>query len=276
VEASEAGAPDYCDVRCTLDADCTALSRLHRCETGACRAGDAPAATGGSGGTGGGTGEPSGEGGGGEGGGGGCPAGSVGANQVVLLGDSFFAASHQITAFLEGLAREAGVLSAGERYRDNSSLLSSAFADGGILQQYEGAAAEAAVAVVIMNGGGADMLARSCEPLSADCAAIVDATEGARELFAQMAADGVSHVVYAFYPDPIDGALKAKIDLLRPQIETACAESPAPCHFLDLRTVFSGNYGDYVLPDGLNPTEPGSQAAAEAIWGNMQANCVAQ
>jgi hypothetical protein len=242
-----AGSPSYCDVSCSVDADCAGVSPAHRCALGACRTGESA-----------------------------CTSGTVGANQVVVLGDSFFAVSHEITAFLEEQARAAGALSPGERYRDNSSLLDNALEGDGILQQYEEALAEAPVEVVIMNGGGADMLVRSCEPIEPECGAIVDATAAATDLFARMAEGGVAHVLYVFYPDPVEAELREKVDLLRPQIEALCADSPVPCHFLDLRPTFSGRYDEYILSDGMNPTTAGSEAAAGAIWAAMQQYCLAQ
>jgi hypothetical protein len=197
---------------------------------------------------------------------------------VLLLGDSFFASSHQITAYLEDLARSAGVLQVGQRYRDNSSQLNNALAlaGNGIAGQYERGKAEGSVRVVIMNGGGADVLGSRCEAPLADCPALLDAAAAAAQLFEQMAADGVSDVLYAFYKDNLDVSLREKIDALRPLIQAACENSPVPCHWLDLRPTFAGHYDEYVLPDGMNPTDAGSRATAEAIWATMQRECIAQ
>jgi hypothetical protein len=197
---------------------------------------------------------------------------------VVVLGDSFFGASHQITAYLEDLARASGALAVGERYRDYSAVRDNSLALGsnGIAAQYSAAAAEAPVEVVIMNGGGTDVLAGSCATPTSDCPVIVDASIAAEAVLSQMATDGVAHVVYAFYPDPVDVELRAKVDALRPLIESVCQASPAPCHFIDLRSTFGSFYEEYIQPDGINPTAAGSQATAAAIWETMQTNCIAQ
>lgn len=268
-----------CDVRCDADSDCRVLTSAHRCEAGFCRA---PSNSGGTAGSGaGGSGGSAGAGAGGDSagaaGGDACARGETAGNQVVVLGDTFMALTHQVTAGIEELARAAGVLPAGERYRDESSSMNNGLAAGGILDQYAGAFADAPVAVVIMNGGGADVLGASCdEPPSAACPAIDAAATAVRELFARMAADGVEHVVYAFYPDPGDAGVRARMDALRPVVEVACAESPVPRHFRDLRPAFEGRYAEYIAPDGLNPTAAGSLAAANAIWATMQEFCVAQ
>jgi len=202
----------------------------------------------------------------------------VSANQVLVIGDSFFATTHQITAYLESLARDAGAVSTGERYRDRSSLLANGLALGGngIEDQYSSGVAEAEVKVVIMNGGGADALLGSCDTGNASCAVVTAAAAAAQALFAQMATDKVEHVVYAFYPDPGDANVKARIDALRPLLQSACENAPLPCHWLDLRIVFAGHYGEYIQRDQLNPTDSGARASAEALWATMQQYCVAQ
>lgn len=210
--------------------------------------------------------------------GGRCAPGTVDGNSVLVIGDSFFAQSHAITAELEALARSNGALQVGQRYQDQSSLLHNSLAlnENGILAQYTRGKSEATVQVVVMNGGGADLLLGSCDPPFASCAVITNATAAARELFAQMAKDGVSHVIYAFYPDPTDATLREKMDAFRVFAEQACAESAAPCHFVDLRTSFNGHYDEYILADGMNPTAAGAQASAADIWTEMRAQCIAQ
>lgn len=239
-----------CDVTCEEDADCAAISEAHRCQQGVCRAG-----------------EPR------------CADDGVVANQVLVIGDSFFAASHQITAYLEDRARGAGAIGAGERYRDNSRLTGNALAlnGNGIADQYTSAHDDDAdVQVVIMNGGGADVLLGSCDVPDADCPLLVDAADAASELLSRMADDGVSQVVYAFYPTPQRDDVRERVDALRPLIQDVCATSPVPCRFLDLRPVFEGNYEEFIQADGLNPTAEGSEATAAAIWAAMQELCVAQ
>jgi hypothetical protein len=251
--ASAAACPDaadtsYCDVSCSVSSDCAAISPAHYCEQGRCRA---PASD--------------------------CQSGGTRAEQVVLLGDSFFATGmQQVSADLEALARGAGVLGADEHYRDNSSLAQCSLAfDGGIADQYT-LAAQAPVKVVIMNGGGVDALVGACATVSPDCPWLGDAAAAAAALFERMADDGVERVVYAFYPDPLDPTLRDKIDALRPLLRDACAASPVACTFVDLRPAFEGHYDAYIMSDGINPNADGAQAAAQAIWSSMKASCIAQ
>jgi hypothetical protein len=240
----------HCDVACAADAECATLSDAHRCVGGVCRANDpAPSA---------------------------CPATQLTANQVLLIGDSFFATGHRIAAFLEELARQSGALLPGERYRDGSSLVGNTLAllGTGIEEQYAAASAESPVGAVLMNGGGADLLIGSCEALTPDCPLLAEAAAAAQALLARMADDGVEHVVYAFYPDPLDAELRSEVDALRPLIASVCEASPLPCHWVDLRPVFEGKYDSYVEADGINPTPEGAQAAAQAISEAMEQACI--
>ncbi|HET9933059.1 MAG TPA: SGNH/GDSL hydrolase family protein [Polyangiaceae bacterium] len=268
---TDSAAPGQCDVPCAADVDCRVVSPSHRCEGGACRAGSAPAGTGGSGGS-------SNTGGSGGLGGETCEHGVTPANAVLLIGDSFFATSHQTTGYLESLARAAGALPAGARYRDNSTLLNNALAlnGNGILDQYSRGVAEAPVKVVIMNGGGADLLLGSCNPPDPSCPTLTAAASAAQDLLQRMASDGVQHVLYVGYPDPVDSSVRAKMNAFRPLVQSACENAALPCHFVDLRTTFAGHYGEYIQGDGLNPTDAGSEASASAIWAAMQDRCIAQ
>jgi hypothetical protein len=203
----------------------------------------------------------------------------VAANEVLFLGDTFIATSHQIPVDVQDLARQAGALAANHQFRDNSSITGCglALATPTIADQYGSGQSASPVKVVIMDGGGADVLGGTCsDPPTASCPIMANAAAAAVQLLSQMAQDGVQHVVYFFYPDPVDAALQAKVDVLRPLIQSACESSPVPCHWLDLRPTFAGHNADYILADGRNPTDVGSAAAASAIWTTMQQNCIAQ
>jgi hypothetical protein len=259
-----------CDVECTSDADCAIVSPSHRCDAGACRTGSAPSGAGGEGAQGGEVGQ------GGDGGASAnteCPTGEITSDEVIVIGDSFFATTHRITAELEALARDQGALAADATYRDYSNLTANGLATDGIATQYSSALAEGPVGLVVMNGGGADALTAICETAES-CPPLPAAADALEELLRTMATDGVREVVYAFYPDPVDEAVRSRVDVLRPLVQTACAESPLPCRWLDLRDTFAGRYAEYVTDDGLNPTDAGSRAAAELIWSAMRA-CVA-
>ena len=254
MQCSSAG--PYCDAVCSVDADCVGLPGSNSCELGRCRASLPSALT-----------QPE-----------QCPQAGLAPAQLALLGDSFFATTHEVAADLSALAVSSGVLGAGASYQDQSSLLDNALAlnGNGILTQYESASAVAAVRVVVMTGGGADVLLGQCDPPYASCPTISDAVAAAQDSFARMAAGGVTDVVYVFYPDPVDSTLADKIAALRPLARTACAQSAVPCHWLDLRTVFADHSADYLSADGMNPSSAGSQATAAAIEQLLVTACIAQ
>ncbi len=198
-------------------------------------------------------------------------------NDVLVIGDSVFAATHQVTAYLEALARSAGVLAVGERYRDVSSVTTNTLALGGrgIESQYVSATTDAPASLVIMNGGGSDALLGACSAPVSDCSVVTEAAAAVTDLFAAMASDGVGRVVYVFYPDYEDPTLRETLDALRPLVESACAESATPCDLVDLRPVFEGRLSEYTDAGRILPNALGAEATANAIWSRLNADCAA-
>lgn len=241
----------FCDVACSENEDCAELGNGYGCDRGFCRAlSDS------------------------------CQTGETTGSEVALLGDALIADTHQLTRALEDLARDSGALAAGASYRDYSEPLDNHLGGDapGLAKQYAAAQQAGAVRVVVMNGGGGDLVTNGCpDPIASDCPTIQDAVSGANVLWNQMAEDGVEHLVFFFYPDPqINARLKTMADTLRPLLEQTCANAPLPCHWLDLRPTFAGKYDEYIVPGRLTQTEAGSRASARAIWGLMQQYCVAQ
>ena len=146
--------------------------------------------------------------------------------------------------------------------------------------QYTNAAKQAPVKVVIMDGGGNDMLNNTCsDPPNSGCPAIQNAVAAVKELFSKIGNDGVQSVVYFFYPEnQKNPTQRAKIDVLRGLLAEVCTSAVSPkCYEVDdLRPVFEGHFTGTVLSDGIHPTAAGSQASADAIWATMRQNCIAQ
>jgi hypothetical protein len=186
-------------------------------------------------------------------------------SEVLVIGDSFLALSRDITKRLELNARNAGILGSTDTFRDNS--VSGTMLSGGISPtipvQYQNGVNAGTVKYVIMDGGGNDCLGGN----------VSNAVTAARSLFEQMGKNGVVKVFYLFYPDPVGSlasTLKPKLDTLRPQIQEIVTNSTSPKgYFLDLRPTFEGKYSSYILSDGIHPTTEGSNAAADAIWAEM-------
>lgn len=193
-------------------------------------------------------------------------------SDVLLIGESFIALSHDITKYLEENAHNAGVLANNERFRDYA--VSGTKLSGGIYpsipDQYKNATGQNKVKYVIMDGGGNDCLQSTGQYAQ-------NATNALKNLLAQMKKDEVLKVVYFFYPEPQSdlGGLKNRLDILRPQIQNIVTNNISPkCYWLDLRPVFSGKYSQYIKPDGIHPTAAGSKATADAIWKVIQDNNV--
>lgn len=247
----------YCDVACGGDADCAGLGPLYACEGGRCR----DSATGST------TGELS------------CESSEIPSDQLVVLGDSLIELSG-MTGFLEELARADGALGPEQSYRDQASATTSFLAQNAfsISSQYQAASEQGPVRGIVMNGGATDMMQAGCsDPPTGDCSLIVNAMAGAQAMLDKMANDGVEALIYAFYANPVNNpGLEARLDLLRPLMQTACEESRVPCHFIDLRAAFEGHYDEYVGPDGIVFSEQGARAAAQQIYGVMRDSCIAR
>ena len=223
--------------------------------TGGVGTGGASAGTGGAGG------RAGGGAGGAAGAAGGCQRGQVAADEVLIIGDSYFpAAGGEIVNELRRLS--------GANYRDRSV--------GGarmaaIINQYNTAPAPQPE-VLIMDGGGNDVLQNpGCAP---GCAQHVQAVMQARDFFRQAQMDGVQHIVFIFYYDmPV---IKAGLDWMRPQMAAECQQSPVPCHFVDNQPLFAGMDASTYTTDGIHPTAAAARTIAQQTWSIMQRDCVAQ
>lgn len=204
-----------------------------------------------------------------------CVKGAVKASEVAIIGESFIAATNAIPRNLTQHAREAGAIGSSESYR-SFAVSGTLLTNGQIPGQYARAKAQGPVKVVLMDGGGNDLLmGGQCGSGAQSCAKILTTLQG---LFKQMGADGVTDVLYFFYPDPmgIGASIKAPMDVLRPLVQKLCAETTdVRCTWVDQRESWNGNY-DRFTADGIHPTAAGSAASAKQIWDAMVKNCIAQ
>jgi hypothetical protein len=151
-----------------------------------------------------------------------CVKGQVTPSQVVMLGDSYMAATNgNVGANIVADAQKAGALPAGKTYREYyiaAASLNNSSGQLNIPYQYNTMAKTDVtvtnpkdIQVVIMDGGGNDVLinSRGClsdattAALMADTvcqAAVTGAGNTMETLWKQMATDGVKHIVYYFYP----------------------------------------------------------------------------
>lgn len=250
--ASELSA--ICDAACLTDVDCSKLAADHVCDYGYCRElrHQAPPSAA-------------------------CLPPKLASTDVLILGDVLI----ELSIFAQQLEQAAvltGNLASGQHYRNEAAGLSSLLATGpqSIDSEYTSALADGPARVIIMDGGATDVLNDQCAGiLSPDCPAARAAVAGAEALFQRFADDGVEHVVYFFYGDPVGNpTLKDGLDLLRPLLRNACGRSRVPCHWLDLRPTFE-RHPEYVGVQGLVFTDAGASAAASATFAFMQEQCVA-
>lgn len=180
-------------------------------------------------------------------------AGEINGNDVLIIGDSFFAMTGEIKQFLEQYAREEGVIDQNESFR--SGAVSGALISG-ISEQYSNASPKPKW--VIMDAGGNDCLRG--DPQSA--------VDEVQPLLDKMRDNGTEKVLWMRYPEPqgmFAGNLKPNLDALMPQVESICAASTNPeVLWVDLRPVWEMN-GSYTS-DGIHPTTEGSRVTAVAFW----------
>ena len=215
----------------------------------------------------------------------GCTVGSTASSEVVTIGDSYFAITTVITGVMVH-ARLNGSLDPQEDYR-RFEVGGTQMSNGMIPGMFDQAVAEDPnIDTVIMTGGGNDVLIGSANiclqdpPPSESCLAALDGVFGAAEqLLADMAAAGVQHVVYSFYPHLPPGfppgAKNETLDYAAPIVAELCANAPVECHFVDIRDAFEG-HPEYIRDDAIHPTDAGSQVMADLIWATMEENCIAQ
>jgi len=244
-----------CDASCLTDADCRKLGADRVCDYGFCRQfarqTEPPVAS--------------------------CLPMNLAPADVLILGDVLIELT-SFTPLLEQAAVSAGVLSTGQHFRDHAMAVSSLLATGALSfdNQYTGARADGPARVIVMDGGATDVLNGQCAGmLTPECPAAHAAVSGAEQLFQRFAKDGVEHVVYFFYGDPVDNpTLEDGLNLMRPLLKNACGRSAVPCHWLDLRPIFEG-HPEYVMgTDGLVFSEAGAAVAAAATFAFMQKQCV--
>ena len=198
----------------------------------------------------------------------------INGSDVMVIGDSYFALSGEIVRALENEARNAGVLGANDRFRNNP-VSGATLANNGIPSQYTNGISSGKVKYVIMDGGGNDCLqGYSAPPYTASTPFIKNATDAVTNLLKQMKADGVVKVFYLFYPNPngdLNG-LKGKLDALRPIMQSTVANAAVKpeTYFFDIRPTWDGHLSEYTLSDGIHPTTAGSVATAKAMWAEMQ------
>lgn len=191
------------------------------------------------------------------------------ASDLVVNGESFFAASN-ITSELTRLARADGYIGNTDSVRQ---IAVSGAVMSGILNQYKNSSSKPIY--LISDGGGNDIMGSCGANPSIECLSIKNALNLVRQYFAQMKTSGTRKVLWMRYPDPIGtqwANLKTNQDLYNPEVEKICKASIEPqCLWVDLRPVWAGKYSQYTS-DGIHCTNAGGTATAGAFWKAIKEN----
>jgi hypothetical protein len=169
------------------------------------------------------------------------------------------------------------------------------------------------IKVVIMDGGGNDILINNSQclttPLASDtgntCHTAIDGSlTRAQQLLTDMAGKGVKSIVYYFYPHldatvaghanandwldyayPKGAALCCGASNVPSSGDLSCHGSPAAgadCTWIDVRPEFTGHNDHtnasayWFMADNIHPTQPGADAISAKVWKAMQTYCIAQ
>jgi lysophospholipase L1-like esterase len=214
----------------------------------------------------------------------GCNAPDVTKPCVVMLGDSIFALSDEEGRVLFELA--------GDTYREY--YISGAQMVGGpiktIKEQYDDAKAEGPIRTVILDGGGNDILIGAnakCSvdygtELSAECVAVMDEVLAAAEEFFEISvADGVKNIVFQGYYYVRNQKLWQVTDVFQEKgirlVQELSARYPdVKIMYIDPRPHFDRTNQDYLIVDGIHPTDAASAKLANLLWNAMVARGIEQ
>lgn len=196
-----------------------------------------------------------------------CPHGQIKANEVTWIGDTWVTLPGTQHSQVRDLARASGAIGPNDDYTIAAAAAATMAA---VATQYDTQeSSRTKVKVLIMDGGTWDTLVSGGSDAS-----VAGAVAAFQQFLTQVAADGtVEHIVYYLCPElpGIPG-----VAALRPLLEQACTPSSVPpCHFLDLQPLWAGHL-DYTDSSGIQSSEAGAKVIANAIWGIMQQNCIAQ
>jgi lysophospholipase L1-like esterase len=214
-------------------------------------------------------------------------------SQVVFIGDSYsrYGLAHEpMSTYMQQRAVMGGALMAGDRYADYAAAgttLAGAFAS--IPPQWENNKSKVPIHLVIMDGGGNDVLIDNQACLADDshmvpmCMAVVDRSMMmAKTLWASMKAAGVKDVIWFWYPhipgipqgnghDINDYTLELLIKLA-----AEASVDDFRVHMVDTIPIFMGKESTFFAFDGVHANDMGTAAIADAIWKLMKDKCIGQ
>jgi hypothetical protein len=215
--------------------------------------------------------------------------------EVVFIGDSYsdYDTAHtKLSILMEQLATQDGALMAGDHYVTKALAGTTIAAPpANIPMQWDDAKTMKPIKVVVMDGGGNDVLINNtqCRADGAesmpDCQQVVKASlDATKMLWTSMKDSGVSDVLMFWYPHIPGGLLtgfetgNTISDYAYPMLEAAAkAATTDTFHVYMVPTVsiFEG-HPEYFYSDGLHANTTGEGKIADAIWAVMKQNCIGQ
>ncbi len=189
-----------------------------------------------------------------------CFSSDLQANEILFAGDEWIRLPG--TEIVD-TARAEGILDSNESY---VILAAPGASIADAVNQYNTQEAGVSkVKVLIMNGGGIDLILENGSQASADQVVSVF-----RDFLDKLEEDGtVEHIIYSLYPEVSSTPGVAN---LRPGMQAACEESEnPPCYFLNLQDYWDRPQ-EYTV--GVIPTDAGTQIIAREIWNIIKRNCI--
>ena len=199
-------------------------------------------------------------------------------DDVVVIGDSIWALSGDIQENLHDFADATF-----RNYGTSGAELIGGLITPSVVQQYEIARGDADIRVLLMNGGGNDILipAVAFDPydcltqwyefgrLSQSCKSFINEIyiDGV-DLLNDLAADGYTDVIYLGYYYTKNGILlvddlEEAIVYGDAKLAQACTNSVVNCTFIDPRSTIRDSD---IIADGVHPSATGSRKLADLIW----------
>jgi hypothetical protein len=181
-------------------------------------------------------------------------------SDVITFGDSWMSYA------LNGGGIETGLLAAsGQPYR-TYGLAGTMLLNEAIPNQYKSAKRENPnIKTVVMTGGGNDLLLTGMTTggCTAGCMSTIDdVTQRLKEIWEEMAADGVEDVIYIEYSR--GGGNAPGVNYANQVIPPVCAAAPVRCHFIDSDLIINME-----LLDGVHPTSSGCTKLGKAAFDLM-------
>jgi len=215
--------------------------------------------------------------------------------EVWFIGDSYsdyFVAHSPLATLVADRAKKDMALMSNDSYRNLAVAGTTLAAPPAAIQaQWSDNKSMKPIKVIVMTGGGNDVLINNpqCRPegseKQAECMQVVQASlDVAKEMFASMKMEGVSDVIYFWYPHIPGGPLTSGetgisiSDYTYPMLEAvAKAATTDTFHVFMVPTVeiFMG-HPEYFFSDGLHANDVGEGKIADAVWSVMKDNCIGQ